>query len=385
MPTTRSQTSPAYGSSRKSESRLASESEGPASPLTSLSAIDDPNPIATSSRIVDKNEKHFSDGLKSVSALRGEIQTLEFRNRVLRSQLDRLHESQDVSIQPRKGRKGKVSVQSLAAQVKRLSSEVVRLEKARERDKETIQELKNTEIEKEAAELKGEAENGIDDLSEKMRKLLRRFFTLMITPSLEEKEECIICIDVMSMESVRSLPCQHVFCAECLDSLKDDICPTCRASFSKCDVEEVAMTATQQWDALLDVATDWAKIDRHDDEEPEDTDEDSVPFIDDGDSDGSVLMQEHAALNESERKMSTEIDDDDDIPPNIYSTSGRIRRAIPSTPPETHSISASLDNEMPSTPIEHTQPALSYHQSPISVKRKRMQELASARKQKRGW
>lgn len=48
------------------------------------------------------------------------------------------------------------------------------------------------------------------------------------------------------------------------------------------------MTATQQWDALLEVAQDWAKLDRHGGDEPEETEEEEEPFIDDDPPEGYV-------------------------------------------------------------------------------------------------
>lgn len=65
------------------------------------------------------------------------------------------------------------------------------------------------------------------------------------------------------------------------------------------DVEDVPFTATQQWDELLELAQDWAKMDKHPDgSEPSDTDEESLPFIADDNEDDE---------DESE-------DDDEDMP-----------------------------------------------------------------------
>lgn len=51
-------------------------------------------------------------------------------------------------------------------------------------------------------------------------------------------------------------------------------------------MEAIDFTATQQWDALLAVAADWARIDNHGGNEAEDTEEEAeeVPFIDNGDN-----------------------------------------------------------------------------------------------------
>ncbi len=65
-----------------------------------------------------------------------------------------------------------------------------------------------------------------------------------------------------------------------LRQLPDPICPICREPIGD-EVEEIQFTATQQWDELLVVAGDWARIDNHGGDEPEDGDEEEVPFIDD--------------------------------------------------------------------------------------------------------
>lgn len=46
-------------------------------------------------------------------------------------------------------------------------------------------------------------------------------------------------------------------------------------------MEAIEFTATQQWDELLAVAADWARIDSHGGEEAEETEEEEEPFIND--------------------------------------------------------------------------------------------------------
>jgi hypothetical protein len=91
-----------------------------------------------------------------------------------------------------------------------------------------------------------------------------------------------------------SLPCQHLICNGCLPGIckvnwhirSDDSegegeqgqevtkCPQCREESPRKDVQLVHYTATEQWDHLLEVVKDWAKIDhRRVDETSEEEDE----------------------------------------------------------------------------------------------------------------
>ena len=57
------------------------------------------------------------------------------------------------------------------------------------------------------------------------------------------------------MGLINSLPCRHILCNSCLRQLDPRKCPHCREGFDIDDVEEVGFTATEQWDKLLQVAT----------------------------------------------------------------------------------------------------------------------------------
>lgn len=90
-----------------------------------------------------------------------------------------------------------------------------------------------------------------------------------------------------------SLPCQHMFCNDCLSKLRPvaegdrDIesirCPQCRELCQRDEPELVEYTASEQWDALLDVAKRWARMDtRREGDTSEEEDEEE--FIDDGEN-----------------------------------------------------------------------------------------------------
>lgn len=77
------------------------------------------------------------------------------------------------------------------------------------------------------------------------------------------------------------LPCQHLVCNECLlrickvdwDKTKQSSeegaergvevtkCPQCREEYDREEVKTVQYTATDQWDKLATIATQWAKMD----------------------------------------------------------------------------------------------------------------------------
>ena len=81
--------------------------------------------------------------------------------------------------------------------------------------------LQLKEIKRDARDLRGEEGDGEGDKSEQMKrvsgtpiispsngiiiqlKLLRRFFELVSAPSMEEKEECVVCLTEMSLQTAR--------------------------------------------------------------------------------------------------------------------------------------------------------------------------------------
>lgn len=155
--------------------------------------------------------------------------------------------------------------------------------------------------------------------------LLRKFHDLMLANSLEPSEECPICMTTMeinqasryaeSYTSLRtppclrhhSLPCQHVFCNDCIHQVasttqdEEDTfpCPSCREQTSLDDAETVAYTSAMQWDALLEVAYASAKLDQRrgdldtSDEEAEEEARDN--FIEDENEESEDAMYVHAS------------------------------------------------------------------------------------------
>lgn len=206
------------------------------------------------------------------------------------------------------------------------------------------------EAHKDAEELHDEEVHGVPDVEHEMKKILRDFHRVISSPSLEEQEECSICVETMELNKCSSLPCQHVFCQICLSKIGDSesiSCPQCR---KECDVESlevVEFTATQQWDQLLEIAQQFAALEDR-------------------------LGPDTSEEEEEEKLRDNFIDDDDDVE---ASSESRDRETTPDTMPEG---AQNQDEEEEDSDREN----VPYSQSGVVEKRRRMEELA-ARKRRR--
>ncbi|KAL6307143.1 hypothetical protein BKA93DRAFT_823606 [Sparassis latifolia] len=359
-------------------------------------------------------EIHIRRALKGAQALQEELATLQKRNGALQRRLDVLEQDGQVDVQPRRGRGARPTVSGLQVQVQELKDQIKKLEKDKKKDKRKIEKLKLKEVKEDAVDLQ-EAAFEVGDTAYRMRKLLRRFHDLMLSPSLEEGEECPVCMESLVPTKCASLPCDHTFCADCIQQLspgKDDLtCPQCRKVWPRDEPEAIQYTASQQWDALLDVAKDWACMDhrREDDTSEEEAEEE---FIDDGipDATSSEVSAPHdqdplATSPEPEVEPKPQ---ELDFEPGVRASPKR-RRAVTleSSPepddaaapeaiaavPETQHNGTTLNDastsndagaskqERPATPPNVATPL--YAQSPNSEKRKRMEDLAARRSSKR--
>lgn len=61
-------------------------------------------------------------------------------------------------------------------------------------------------------------------------------------------------------------------------------CPQCRKKTPRNETELVRYTPNQQWDGLLDVAKEWAKIDRRPEDDTSEEDDEEA-FLEDGSAD----------------------------------------------------------------------------------------------------
>ncbi|KAI0677232.1 hypothetical protein C8Q78DRAFT_1073954 [Trametes maxima] len=247
----------------------------------------------------------------------------------------------------------------------------------------------------------------------RLEKLLRKFHDLMLENSLDDNEECLICYETLLPKKCRSLPCQHTFCDGCVSKIipePDDNesirCPQCRGLCSRDDADLVEFTASEQWDALLDVARQWAKMDvrRVDDTTEE---EDAEDFIDDGTEESSTAGSESGPAKPPESSPEPSVEQRRGVSTTPLTPSRlRKRRAVMSptagTPepeedgeaaiPEARTTTQEPNEEnglegtsspfTTPTASTSTQPAPSYSQSQPKDKRKMLEQLAEARSKK---
>ncbi|KAI1796077.1 hypothetical protein LXA43DRAFT_1160524 [Ganoderma leucocontextum] len=232
--------------------------------------------------------------LKEAKHLERENGTLRRNVATLEDKLGRLQDSDDAPLRPKRTLRNSASVAGLQGEVQKLKSQVRQLQKSKEKYRKRLHDLSLREIRTEADELVEDAEFEIGDSAYQMRKLLRDFHDLMVANSLEEgSEECPICMESLKPKECRSLPCQHMFCNDCLAQLRPvagedpDIesicCPQCRVVCPRDELELVEYTASEQWDALLDVAKRWARMDTRREADTSE-EEDEEEFIDDGEN-----------------------------------------------------------------------------------------------------
>ncbi|KAN0131380.1 hypothetical protein V8E53_010757 [Lactarius tabidus] len=295
-------------------------------------------------------ESHLSALQRGIRDLRKTQKDLSERNQRLQCEIDRLHNQADVSVQPNPAKSGGKS-NALQMRVKELEAKVRRLKKARALDRKKIRQLQLKEAHKDAEELQDEEVHGVPDVEHEMKKILRDFHRVISSPSLEEQEECSICVETMELNKCSSLPCQHVFCESCLSKIGNGetiSCPQCRKECNVESLEVVEFTATQQWDQLLEIARQFAAME--DRLGPDTSDEE-----------------------EEEKLRDNFINDDDEV--EASSDESRDRDTTPETMPEG---AQNQDEEEEDSEREN----VPYSQSGVVEKRRRMEELA-ARKRRR--
>ncbi|KAF9464395.1 hypothetical protein BDZ94DRAFT_1256346 [Collybia nuda] len=244
---------------------------------------------------------------------------------------------------------------------------IKRLEKQRATDKALITSFKRRlaakELEADANELtRDDASSlGTPVNFDFMRRLLRKFCDLMVVTTMEsEKSECIVCLETRSFMEFSSFPCEHSVCNICLPSLPlvqgRVSCPTCRSLCLYEEHERVTYTEVGRWDALLEVAKEWAKIDtRSADESTEDE------FVDNEEEPGSGNGQD----SDNDRSHIVEVDVGQSLSVPALRTleeHQRSNRTRTTTPP--------------SIPIL-------YSQLTPQQKKRRMQDIVQERHQKR--
>ncbi|KAJ8463653.1 hypothetical protein ONZ51_g10128 [Trametes cubensis] len=166
----------------------------------------------TSSSKTDSNgaslQSLLQRALGGAKELERENATLRKKVDALQSKLDRLVETEDVvQLRPQRGRRRTgETIAELSSEVKLLRKQVQRLEKSNEKQRKRIHKLSIRELKNEAEDLVDTAEFEVGDSAHKMRKarLLRRFHDLMLENSVEENEECLICMENLQPRKCRS-------------------------------------------------------------------------------------------------------------------------------------------------------------------------------------
>ncbi|KAI0371544.1 hypothetical protein BV20DRAFT_1051563 [Pilatotrama ljubarskyi] len=369
--------------------------------------------------------------LGGVKELERENATLRKTVAALEARLDRVVEADDAPLQPRKAKRlSAATVLELRREVESLRKQVRRLEKTNEKQRKRIHQLSMKELKTEAEDLVDVAEFEVGDSAHKMRNLLRRFQDLMLENALDENEECDVCEEPLEVKKCRSFPCQHILCEDCTLKLlpdphkrKEELirCPQCRMQCPRDETETIRFTAVERWDALLDVAKQWARMDtrRHDDTTEE---EDAESFLDDGPEETSTTASERPSAHPLESTAEPEGGDEEkEVPQTPYRLRKRpavttpiseqesepvaepehhlepkvepaVEDLVPEIQPDTDEVpdvksEADTEHEdqthSPVTPSASVQRTPSYAQSPSQAKRKRLEQLAEARNKKR--
>ncbi|KAI0774584.1 hypothetical protein C8Q74DRAFT_1201049 [Fomes fomentarius] len=238
--------------------------------------------------------KRATRGAKS---LEQETEALRKKVKALETKLEKVQQADDTTVQPRRSRRAAASVSNLQGEVHLLQDRVRKLEKSKDKYRRKLHEMTMREAKTDVDELMDDAEFEVGDSAYKMRTLLRDFGDLMASNALGDSgEDCPICFEKLEPKHCKSFPCQHMVCETCAAKLKpeaeaegyaDEVdsvsCPECRTVAPRDELEVVERTATERWDALLAVATRWAKIDvrREEDTSEEEAEEE---FIDDGEN-----------------------------------------------------------------------------------------------------
>ncbi|KIJ70109.1 hypothetical protein HYDPIDRAFT_184538 [Hydnomerulius pinastri MD-312] len=282
MPTTRQST-------RRSASKRKRNDDSPSDDSSSPHVQDQPETLNGEEEFILGN---LSSAKLGVEKLFARIRSLNEENDRLRAELRKQQQSADNGTRPKAGKRNEIS---LRRQIQQLESTVAGLKASRKKDKRTIQKLRAKEVEQDAKEL-ADAEGDGAQGSERAQgaiQLLRRFNDLMDMNTLEEGEECAICMEKMEPKECYSLQCRHTTCSQCFEKLGNTQnenldtgqvqCPHCREICHHDECEVITHTAVQQWDALLEISQEWATMDAGEIDVGEEED-DEHSFIDDGPS-----------------------------------------------------------------------------------------------------
>ncbi len=174
------------------------------------------------------------------------------------------------------------------------------------------------------------------------------------------------------------LTCGHIICNDCLPKVMKGAdetikCPDCRNICPREELELVHFTEQERWDALLDVAKAWMAYDKRGEQGTSD-EEDEEDFLTDGNGTYVDLFMSLVLGERFHTSQSSE----------LTSEAGNLRsQTIEETSSEggRENTGNDKDSRHASTPPPTV--CLSFSESPTQLKRKRMEELAAQRSQKR--
>jgi len=335
MPSTRSQTTLALGQPSSSKVTLDEQPD----------SASDSNRNESGSESDQSITESFTTISRTVSKLRRKVLSLEKTNRKLRRSNDtltsQLNASREAGPRTRKlstqsqngtsvndGTTLENEVPALKRRVRTRDRENEKLRKEVVKYKSKIKKLERKEVDEEVDELINGAEVGVDDTEPVLRKLLRDLSSLVSVGVLSDDgpDDCCVCWEAMKVGESTCFPCQHILCDSCTQNLRETTvnelsCPTCRGLCEREDLEHVQHTATSQWDAILEIAKTFSRMDvKHgpmdtSDEEHEEhlrenfindgsTSQGEDPTLsDDGEHDENMDTEEHGVVDSDDEPL----------------------------------------------------------------------------------
>ncbi|CDO69918.1 hypothetical protein BN946_scf184568.g4 [Trametes cinnabarina] len=277
----------------------------------------------------------LSRALGGVKELERENASLRRKVHSLEAKLDRITAADDTPV-PRP--KGKGSAALAREEVARLRNQVRRLEKANEKQRKRIHQLSLKELKTEAEDLldavEFEASHIMGSLASQRvsrphaRELPRRgrgVHDMHGAPATGQSSKARSS-HLRGPRMTSDVPFYSAFLASTRSAV------TACGGLHRSEAEPVEFTASQQWDALLDIAKEWAKMDvRREDDTTEE--EDAEDFIDDGQEETSAAASEPVPVNPLESSPEPQTGTGQVELPQTP-TRLRKRRAITTTSPE---------------------------------------------------
>ncbi|KIM25907.1 hypothetical protein M408DRAFT_17125 [Serendipita vermifera MAFF 305830] len=211
--------------------------------------------------------------------------------------------------------------------LKKENKQLKKDKEALETDIQVLRALRTAELKKEQRELEGGLGDGLGSLEDtylQMKKLLRSFRSSIEEIVLEDPGEsgnypdCAICYEELSKDTAATFPCEHIFHMTCIRELdrhakeqeqranRNLACPTCRQNWDLSEVLYVTRTASEQWQELIEIATEWAQMDTRRDDVDWTSDKTSEPSFIENDMESDDSEEEQVATGKAQGERSRE-------------------------------------------------------------------------------